>query len=180
MIRCRCRAWRYAQLITLVLAGTATAEDNAAWPQWGGPTGDFKVVCDELSDEWPAGGPAKLWERPLGDGFSSIVAVADRLFTMYRDGDDEVVVALESCTGNTIWERRYAAPLMPEKRNGYLGHNPEYGGAGPRATPLLVDDRIYTIGYTAILHCLNQATGEVLWSRDLIREHRGWLHECGL
>ena len=48
----------------------------------------------------------KLWERPLGDGFSSILCDGDVLYTMYSARDkedpykgDEVVVALDAGTG---------------------------------------------------------------------------------
>ena len=82
------------------------------WPQWGGPGRDFKSASKGLSTSWPAGGPRKLWTRPLGEGHSSIVADAGRLYTMYREGERESVVALDAATGRTLWEHTYAAPYL--------------------------------------------------------------------
>jgi len=171
---------RSLQLFPALLVVTGgVAGVCASWPQWGGPNGDFKVSAARMAEQWPADGPKKLWERALGDGFSSVVADSDGLYTMYGTGDEEVIIALEANTGKPLWEHRYAAPLHKGKRNGYLGNDSAFAGRGPRATPLLVGDRLYTIGYTAILHCLEKKSGKVFWSCDLIRELEGWIHECG-
>src|SRR5262249_21988544 len=53
----------------------------AAWPQWGGPNRNFAVPAVDLATAWPAGGPRRLWQRPLGDGFSSIVTDGTSLYT---------------------------------------------------------------------------------------------------
>ncbi|MHC4992712.1 MAG: outer membrane protein assembly factor BamB family protein [Planctomycetota bacterium] len=151
----------------LHVVGAATGEDGRpgdgpAWPQWGGPRGDFKVNATGLAEQWPMTGPPKLWSRPLGEGFSSIVARGDRLFTMYRVGDDEVVIALSADDGATLWEHRCEARPHPGQT---VAHGP-----GPHATPLLLDDRIITIGFTGLMHCLSMETGEVLWARELVRD----------
>ena len=77
---------------TLMMSG-ATAFGQ--WPQWGGPHRDFTSDSTGLADKWPEAGPAKLWSRELGAGFSSVVFDGGRLFTMYRTGDDEIIVALD-------------------------------------------------------------------------------------
>ena len=41
---------------------------------------------------WPPAGPKQLWQQPLGEGYSSVLVEGDTLVTMYRRGDDEVVV----------------------------------------------------------------------------------------
>ena len=54
------------------LAGqVCLAED---WLQWGGPNRDFKVSSPSLAESWPEEGPPRIWSRPLGDGYSAIVA----------------------------------------------------------------------------------------------------------
>jgi outer membrane protein assembly factor BamB len=148
-------------LFTLLLtAGCATGRD--AWPQWGGPNRNFMVDAPDLADQWPEAGPPKLWSRQLGDGFSTIVVDERTVYTLYRDGDSEVVVALERETGATKWEHRYASPftnLMAEF------------GEGPHSTPLLVGNRLYTVGLNVVLHCLDSRTGNVLWKHDLVEEY---------
>jgi outer membrane protein assembly factor BamB len=129
------------------------------WTRFAGPTQDFRVPDHDLAEEWPRGGPRKLWSRKLGPGYSGIVAQGDRLYTMYRADPEEVVVCLDARTGETLWEYQYRS--SPAK-----GHDPDYGD-GPNSTPLLTDGQLYTIGIAGILHCLDPETGEVHWSRDL-------------
>ncbi len=131
----------------------------ADWLQWGGPTGDFKVEAKGLAEWWPADGPTTLWKRSLGGGYSSILYKDGRLFTMYRDGDDEIVVALNAETGATIWEDRYKPTIWPDMRHSF--------GLGPNGTPLIVDDRIVSIGVDGQMRCLDLAGGRLLWNHDL-------------
>jgi outer membrane protein assembly factor BamB len=143
--------------------------DTAAWRQWGGPHRDFVVGSSGLVDSWPEGGPRTLWSRPLGPGHSAILSDDGMLFTMYRAGNGrarqgpwdaaESVIALDAATGKTIWEHKY-----PSKIEDF-----SYG-AGPHSTPLIVGDRLFTIGTNKQLFALDKKTGKVLWSHDLIAE----------
>jgi outer membrane protein assembly factor BamB len=142
--------------------------DDATWPQWGGPHGDFKAESSGLAESWPEGGPKKVWNRELGDGYSSIVSDGGRLYTMYRPVDeeknktDEIVVALDPETGSTIWEYKYEAPFVDGTEISF--------GRGPHSTPLIVGDRLFTVGSMVHLHCLDKNTGEVIWKHDLLKE----------
>jgi outer membrane protein assembly factor BamB len=119
------------------------------------------LVADEtaFASEWPASGPPKIWSRPLGPGYSGIVAVGDRVCTMTRDAPDEVVTCLDARTGDTLWEQRYAAPL-------HEIHDSQYGD-GPNAPPLIDGPRLCTAGVSGLLHCYDVESGEPLWSRNL-------------
>lgn len=148
------------------------------WLQWGGPDRNFSSGATGLANRWPESGPPRRWERELGDGYSAILCDGDTLYTMYSVRDkadafkgDEIVVALDARTGKTLWEHRYPAP-WPK------GMQMEFG-PGPHSTPLVVGDRLYTIGCTARLHCLDKATGRELWKRDLHEEFKADLHERG-
>jgi outer membrane protein assembly factor BamB len=156
--------------IVLSLAtGPPSAEENPSWPQWGGPTRDFRVSSARLAAEFPPGGPKKLWSRALGDGYSSIVVDGEALYTMYRIGDDEIVVSLDAAAGETRWEHRYQAPLLDHMDYGTWLRQ---GGAGPYATPLLLGDAVYAVGTTGRFHALDRKTGRVLWQHDLDRKFR--------
>lgn len=143
--------------------------DAGAWRQWGGPTRDFMVNVTGLADSWPPGGPRTIWSRPLGPGHSSILVDDGMLFTMYRAGNGrarqgpwdaaESVIALDAATGKTLWEHKY--PSKIEDFN---------YGAGPHSTPLIVGDRLFTIGTNKQLFAFDKKTGKVLWSHDLIAE----------
>jgi len=142
-----------------------TSLPTESWTQWGGPNQDFRAPTAELADSWPEEGPKKLWSRDLGEGYSAILVEDGRLYTMYRDEDKEVVIALDAGDGETIWEHRYDhAPAE--------GHITQYG-KGPRSTPMIDGDRIYTIGVAGKMHCLNKKDGKVLWSHELWGEEFG-------
>jgi len=84
----------------IFLQAQATAQ---TWTQWGGPQRNFMTEAKGLAESWPAAGPKRLWSRELGEGHSSVVAEAGRLYTMYSRGEQEFVVALEAATGKTLW-----------------------------------------------------------------------------
>ena len=155
-------------LSVLLLAGIDSAQaprPASQWPQWGGPNRDFKVDSPPLAARWPAAGPPLLWRRPLGEGHSTIVGDTRRLFTLYRQAERELVIALDPSTGKTIWEFGYE-PLRYERLDGSYGR-------GPHSTPLLDGGRLYAIGTTGRLLCLDQQRGSLLWSHELWRDFGG-------
>jgi len=151
-------------VIVIVLALCIRAFGQSEWPQWGGPQRNFVTNSKGLAAKWPAEGPKKLWTRPLGAGHSSILVDRNILYTMYSSGDEEVVIALAADTGKTIWEQKYSAPTA--------GMNYKEG-LGPHATPLIVGNRLFTVGALGKLHALDKQTGKVIWSHDLWTEYNG-------
>ena len=137
----------------------------ASWTQWGGPDRNFTVDSARLASEWPEGGPTRLWSRALGVGYSGVLFENGRLYTMFRDGEDEVVVALDADSGQTIWQYRYAASPSEDQ-------TAQFGG-GPNATPLIAGDFLCSVGFSAKLHCLSKHDGSLVWSRDLVEEFDG-------
>ena len=135
------------------------------WPQWGGPTRNFKVSGPQLAQTWPSGGPPRLWNRPLGDGYAGIASVGNRLYTMYRSAGREYIVAINANSGDTVWQHDYPAPFLPK--------TDLQPGPGPHATPLVVGDRLCAVGVTGIVHCLDLATGAVIWQRNLVQDFAG-------
>lgn len=151
----------FCLIVSVVLVCTTSA--SAQWPQWGGPNRNFMTDSAGLADKWPDDGPPVLWKRDLGDGYTTIVVENGRLFSMYRDGEQEVVIAMDPKTGKTIWEYRYDSPFTKLM---------EQFGAGPHSTPLVVSDRLYTMGINVVLHCLDVSTGKVIWKHDLVDEYK--------
>lgn len=146
--------------VSVLLSQHAHAAD---WLQWGGPHGNFTVDTTGLAESWPETGPKQLWKRPLGPGYSSILCKDERLYTMYLDGDHEVVVSLDARTGETIWTDRYSRELWPDMSRQF--------GLGPNGTPLIMGDRIISIGVDGQMRCLRLADGELLWKHDLPAEY---------
>ncbi len=161
------RRTRYGIIGFLFIAASCVGAD---WRQWGGPSGDFHVHSTGLADQWPESGPRQLWSRPLGAGYSSITVNDGKLYTLYREGENEIVVALEADTGKTLWQYPYAAPVGK-------GYTRDFG-LGPNASPLLLDDRIITIGFTAQMNCIS-LDGKLLWSHRLLEEFQGEFLEFG-
>src|ERR1044071_544032 len=127
-------------LVSLFFLFVVDARAQSDWLQWGGPSRNFTTNSKGLAASWPATGPKRLWSRPLGGGHSSILASGNTLYTMYSQGEQEIVISLAADTGKTIWEYKYDAPSP-------AGMNYEFG-VGPHSTPLLVGDLLYTVGAT--------------------------------
>jgi outer membrane protein assembly factor BamB len=140
------------------------------WLQWGGPRGDFTVPVTGLADAWPEEGPPELWRRELGEGDSAIVVDGERLFTMYRRDDREVVAALSVTDGSTLWEYDYEVNVR--------GYALDFG-SGPHASPLVLGDRLFTVGFVGDLYAFDKRTGDVLWSVNLWRDLRGTRRDRG-
>jgi len=152
-----------------------------SWTQWGGPSRDFCIDDPGIAADWPAAGPKQLWKRALGDGYSCLISNGHRLFTMYRpesgpDKGSEIIVALEGKSGVTVWEYKYPAPYI---NDGEERKQTFEFGTGPNSTPLLVGNRLYAVGFTGLLHCLDAWTGKLIWSHDLYREFKGTFMICG-
>ncbi len=149
----------FAALLTAIVAKDATAQ----WPQFGGPTRDFKVPSKGLADAWPEGGPNMLWKVPLGEGFSPVSVDDGVLFTMYRKNQadqQEYTIALDASTGKTLWEQKHESPTPVDERM----------FPGPNATPLVLADRVVTIGRNAVMRCYEKTSGKILWQHDLVAE----------
>ena len=147
------------------------SDAGTAWPQWGGPNRNFVTGPADLANSWPAAGPRRIWQRALGDGFSSIVTDGATLYTLYRDGADDVAVALDAATGATRWATKYAAPFKETCS--------EQLGPAPRAAPLLAGDRLITVSSGGRMNSFDRATGAVQWSRDVLEGSPGTLRACG-
>ena len=132
-----------SMLLFLVLH---TAIGYSQWLQWGGPNRNFKVDSAQFKTAWIEGEPEQLWKRQLGEGHSAICVDQGTLYTMFRRGDEDVVIALSADTGTTLWE--YAYTSLPWKE-----FSKQYG-PGPHATPLIVGGYIYAIGFRTELTCL--------------------------
>ena len=140
-------------------AATGASRD---WPHWRGP--NYDGVANEIGvlTEWPSDGPKVLWTAQTGEGFASVAVADGRVFTIVQDGDHEAVICWDAEKGTELWRFRYPCAY----KNDY--------GNGPRSTPSVDGDRVYSVGATGLLHCLKakpeQKDGEVVWKKDLQEE----------
>ncbi len=142
---------------TVLAVLVATSGFASDWPQWRGPerTG---VASAPSPASWPQS-LSKAWQVEVGLGHSTPVVQGERVFQLSRQGEREVVSALELSTGATLWEQSYDA--------GYT-MNPAATshGKGPKSTPLVSEGRLFTLGIAGMLSAFDAATGRVLWRSD--------------
>jgi outer membrane protein assembly factor BamB len=132
------------------------------WFQWRGPNRDGISSETGLLKTWPPNGPPLAWKTAgAGDGYSSFSASAGRLYTLGARGNTEYVIALDQATGKKVWE--YA--------NGRRFKNDQ--GDGPRSTPTIDGDRLYVLGGSGDLTCLETATGRRMWTLNLVQTFGG-------
>ncbi len=140
------------------LGGTATLPAQAGpkdWPEFRGPARDGSVDVGNLATDWNSNPPREVWRHPVGLGWASFAVVGDYLFTMEQRAAYELVVCYDAGTGGEVWT------------NGVEERFQDNMGSGPRGTPTFHEGRLYTQGATGVVMCLEAATGEIVWKRDL-------------
>ena len=128
------------------------------WTQWRGPGRDGFVSEKNAPSAWPEKWQ-RAWRVEIGEGYSSPVVAGGRVFVHGRRDPEEVVVAVNLVDGKVIWEQKYQAAF---KKNQYAVEMAK----GPNATPLVIGNRLFTLGVTGVLNAWDTATGKQLWTRD--------------
>jgi outer membrane protein assembly factor BamB len=146
---------------TMVTPSEKMASDED-WPQFLGPTRNGVYSGPELASSWPQTGPALVWKKEVGQGFSGPVVAQGRLILFHRVADKETVDCLDAKTGRPVWSYDYPT-----------SYRDDFGfDEGPRATPAISDGYVYTFGAQGMLHCLDFATGKKVWSVDTHQKFR--------
>ncbi len=127
------------------------------WPRFRGTDNDGKaddggLVLTEKTK-------AKLiWKQPVGFAWSSMIVVDGFLFTQEQRGPLEAVVCLDAATGGEVWATTYEARYEDKT---------QASGTGPRSTPTFHNGKVYSVGGTGIVTCLNAEDGTLVWKRNL-------------
>lgn len=159
--------FRCALAFVLIQAAVALAQDSrpattSDWPQWRGPNRD--AVCAEtgLLQEWPVEGPPLLWKHTgLGGGYSTPAFVGGKIVGMSYRGNEEVIWCLDEATQKELWSRKIAG-------KGRVGYN-----EGSRCTPTIDGNRLYAVGVSGDVVCLNIADGSVVWNKNFSKDFGG-------
>lgn len=158
-----------AGVLILSLGGSASTQAPTDWPQWRGPNRDGKSAETGLLKEWPAGGPPLKWKAVgAGTGYSSMSTSGNRLYTMGARGNTEYIMAFDRATGKKLWEVGNGARYSNDR------------GDGPRGTPTIDGNRLYALGGTGDLTCLEAATGKRIWSVNVLKQFGGRNPRWGL
>jgi outer membrane protein assembly factor BamB len=115
------------------------------------------------------------WRVPIGGGYAGPAVVAGRVYVLDRqlakDASNpknafargqipgtERVLCLNEADGKVLWTHEYECPYTVSY------------AAGPRATPVVGDGKVYTLGAEGNLYCLEAGTGKEVWSRDFKKD----------
>ncbi len=171
-------------LLGLWLAGSCVwAED---WPQWRGANRDGAWREEGILEAFPTNGLPVRWRLALGAGFSGPAVAGGRVFVMDRQHQDapdtevkttwdfrdkttglERVLGVDEATGRRLWAHEYPCK-----------YSAAYG-SGPRATPTVRGDHVYTLGTMGDLRCLAAATGKPVWQKNLVQEYGAKVPQYG-
>jgi len=147
-------------LFVLAFVSTTLGED---WPCLRGPR--YDGIHQETG--WQKtfrGKPKQLWQKNVGDAYSSFACVGDRLYTCGQPGGEQTVYCLNAKTGDVIWKQGFDR-----------AHNDSHWGSGPRSTPTVDDGRVYVVGANGALVCLDAGSGRIQWKKQLGRKPK-WGH----
>ncbi len=144
------------------------------WPQWLGPERASVWRETGLVDRFPEQGPPVKWRVALSGGYAGPAVAGGKVFvTDYVTSDSRVdnpgarsklngierVLCLSAADGKELWKHEYPCPYAISY------------ACGPRCTPTVDGDRVYTLGAMGDLHCLDVNTGKVLWSKDFKKDY---------
>ena len=134
---------------------------GVSFPQFLGPDRSGVLHGISLVRDWATSPPRQLWRHSVGVGWSAFAVSAGRAITQEQRGEQELTVAYDLATGAPLWVH-----------TNQVRFHEMLGGDGPRATPTIREGRVYVMGATGILDCLEEASGQILWSRDVLRENK--------
>jgi outer membrane protein assembly factor BamB len=139
-------------VIPVVTADSVVAE--ASWPGFRGPDRDGIARGIKIKTDWKTP-PVELWRKSIGPGRGSFSVMGDHIFTQEQRGENEVVTCYELNSGKLVW-------MHNDKARFYEPH----AGAGPRATPTLAGNKVFTLGATGIVNVLDAGSGKTIWTKN--------------
>jgi len=128
--------------------------------EYRGPRRDGVVEGPRLARDWSAHPPRLVWRQPVGGGYASFVVAGPLVITIEQRRENEAVVAYDFETGRQRWVHDYPAFFSEI-----------LGGDGPRATPTIDQGKVYSLGATGVLVCLELATGRRAWSVNILEQN---------
>jgi outer membrane protein assembly factor BamB len=130
---------------------------GADWPQFRGPNRDGVAPSFTEPKAWPEQ-LKRAWKVDVGDGYATPILVGNRVYAFARQGDNEVMHALDATTGKALWQTRYPAPVT-------INPAAKAHGPGPKSTPTFANGRLYTLGMGGIVTAFDAASGKQLWQK---------------
>ena len=152
---------RQAVIIFVLIGGlTSAAQARQAGTdvtQWRGANRDGAITGFTAPASWPAQ-LTQRWKVDVGLGYATPIVVGNRVYVFSRQGEDEVMSALDAASGKVLWRTTYPAPF--EMNSAARPHGP-----GPKSTPIFANGRLYSIGMTGVVTAFDAATGKQIWQK---------------
>lgn len=149
-------------IILCLFAVSARGED---WAQWRGTHRDAMIDDPEIARQLPPGDLPRLWETPVGPGYSGPTVASGRVYLTDRQGQEnqssERILCMDAKSGESLWKLEYP-----------VEYSISYQASGPRAAVTVDDDLAFAVGGMGMFHCLSADTGQVVWKRDLNAEFK--------
>ncbi len=157
---------RTAAALILALAVPANAGD---WPEFRGPKRDDLCTETGLLKQWPVGGPPLVWKAVgLGEGYSGVAVVGNRIYTAGDKGEASFMVAFDTA-GKPVWSAKLG-------KSGPVG-DPKF--EGPRSTPTVDGDLVFELSQWGELACFEAGSGKEVWRKELVKDFSGTLPQWG-
>jgi outer membrane protein assembly factor BamB len=146
-----------AVVVAGALAASVSGQSGADWPQWRGPNRDGAIASFTEPKSWPEQLTRK-WKIDVGLGYASPVLIGNRVYMYSRQGENEILQALEADTAKPIWQSAYPAPFTV---------NPAAARheKGPKSTPTFANGKLFTLGMSGIVTAFDAASGKQLWQK---------------
>jgi outer membrane protein assembly factor BamB len=152
---------RRAVIVIIAIAGlmaSIEAQRPATdYTQWRGPNRDGVVPGFTEPRTWPEQ-LTRRWTAEVGLGYATPLVVGNRIYMFARQGENEVMSALDADTGKVLWQTGY--PVSFTMHSSAARHE-----RGPKSTPVFSNGRVYAIGMTGVVTAFDAATGKQLWQK---------------
>ena len=137
--------------------------ESMTWNQFRGFNRNGISIENAIPDKLPENGPKLLWKQKIGAGFSEITIEENIIYTMLSEEIDstsgsEFVAALDGKTGNIIWQTKVDSLFF------------DTFGNGPRSTPLIGENNIYSFSSFGKLTANSKKDGKTIWQVDFMSE----------
>ncbi|MFN3191462.1 MAG: PQQ-binding-like beta-propeller repeat protein [Aureliella sp.] len=142
-----------------------TRGDEPSWTGWLGADRSGQITEFAPPRDWPDE-LELVWEKEIGEGYASPIVRNGNIFLHSRIGDEEVLSCLTLSTGEIQWQNKKPIPFK-------VGGGGEDHGAGPKAAPFLLQDRIFTMSINGVLTAWDANSGKELWEVDRSNQFEG-------
>ena len=143
-----------AAALSVVIEAQQAATDVT---QWRGANRDGVVTGFTPPAAWPEN-LTQRWKIDIGLGYATPLVVGNRVYVFSRQGEDEVMSAIDAASGKVLWRTAYPASF--EMSSAAKAHGP-----GPKSTPVFVNGRLYAIGMAGAVTAYDAASGKRLWQK---------------